>query len=107
MRSIPASPPTRDWNRTSIPWMPSMMPLSPISEVRRMPAGRWFDPNMTTAASRVAIPIALPCSDCLRMFVAGKIDVIVVYKVDRLTRSLADFAKLVELLISTMCPSSR
>jgi site-specific DNA recombinase len=29
---------------------------------------------------------------------AGKIDVIVVYKVDRLTRSLADFAKLVELL---------
>jgi site-specific DNA recombinase len=28
---------------------------------------------------------------------AGKIDVVVVYKVDRLTRSLADFAKLVEL----------
>jgi site-specific DNA recombinase len=27
----------------------------------------------------------------------GKIDVIVVYKVDRLTRSLADFAKLIEL----------
>src|SRR5205823_3890605 len=27
----------------------------------------------------------------------GKVDVIVVYKVDRLTRSLADFAKLVEL----------
>jgi site-specific DNA recombinase len=28
---------------------------------------------------------------------AGKVDVIVVYKVDRLTRSLADFAKLVEI----------
>src|SRR5215203_4776206 len=28
---------------------------------------------------------------------AGAVDVIVVYKVDRLTRSLADFAKLVEL----------
>jgi site-specific DNA recombinase len=28
---------------------------------------------------------------------SGKIDVIVVYKVDRLTRSLTDFAKLVEL----------
>src|SRR5262245_65892218 len=28
---------------------------------------------------------------------AGEIDIIVVYKVDRLTRSLADFAKLVEL----------
>jgi hypothetical protein len=28
---------------------------------------------------------------------AGKIPIVVVYKVDRLTRSLADFAKLVEL----------
>ena len=28
---------------------------------------------------------------------AGRIDVVVVYKVDRLTRSLADFARLVEL----------
>jgi site-specific DNA recombinase len=32
----------------------------------------------------------------LRDIEAGKIDVIVVYKIDRLTRSLADFAKLVE-----------
>ena len=29
---------------------------------------------------------------------AGKIDVIVIYKIDRLTRSLADFARIVELL---------
>jgi len=29
---------------------------------------------------------------------AGKVDVIVVYKVDRLTRSLADFAKIIEVL---------
>lgn len=29
---------------------------------------------------------------------AGKVDIIVVYKVDRLTRSLADFAKIVEIL---------
>jgi DNA invertase Pin-like site-specific DNA recombinase len=29
---------------------------------------------------------------------AGEIDIIVVYKVDRLTRSLADFAKIVEVL---------
>src|ERR1700736_2024262 len=32
----------------------------------------------------------------LRDIDAGRIDVIVVYKIDRLTRSLADFAKLVE-----------
>ena len=29
---------------------------------------------------------------------AGRVDVIVVYKVNRLTRSLADFAKIVEIL---------
>ncbi|HZU50412.1 MAG TPA: recombinase family protein, partial [Sphingomicrobium sp.] len=29
---------------------------------------------------------------------AGKVDVIVIYKIDRLTRSLADFARIVELL---------
>ena len=28
---------------------------------------------------------------------AGRIDLVVIYKVDRLTRSLADFAKLVEI----------
>ena len=30
---------------------------------------------------------------------AGLIDVLVVYKVDRLTRSLSDFAKIVEIFI--------
>lgn len=34
----------------------------------------------------------------LQDVIAGKIDVIVVYKVDRLTRSLADFAKIVDIL---------
>ena len=29
---------------------------------------------------------------------SGKIDVVVVYKIDRLTRSLADFAKIVDVL---------
>src|ERR1700744_2913692 len=33
----------------------------------------------------------------LRDVDAGKVNVIVVYKIDRLTRSLADFAKLVEI----------
>ncbi len=34
----------------------------------------------------------------LQDVIAGKVDVIVVYKVDRLTRSLADFAKIVDIL---------
>src|SRR5277367_502310 len=31
-------------------------------------------------------------------FTAGRVDTVVVYKIDRLTRSLADFAKIVEIL---------
>jgi DNA invertase Pin-like site-specific DNA recombinase len=38
---------------------------------------------------------------------AGGVDIIVVYKVDRLTRALSDFAKLVESSTDTACPSSR
>ena len=34
---------------------------------------------------------------------AGRIDIVVVYKVDRLTRSLADFARLVELFDAQAC----
>jgi site-specific DNA recombinase len=36
----------------------------------------------------------------------GLIDVVVVYKVDRLTRSLADFAKMVEVFDGMGSPSS-
>ena len=36
-------------------------------------------------------------ADLLEVIGAGRVDIVVVYKVDRLTRSLADFAKLVEL----------
>ena len=41
--------------------------------------------------------LVLPCIQRLLTDIeAGQIDVVVVYKIDRLTRSLADFAKLVE-----------
>ena len=42
-------------------------------------------------------PTVPTCCGCWKISRARKIDVIVVYKVDRLTRSLADFAKMVEL----------
>ena len=76
--------------------MPNMMPRKPISAARRMPDGPCCEPNMMMAGSQAATPIDRPCSSSSRTR-AGKVDVIVVYKVDRLTRSLADFAKLVEL----------
>jgi len=37
--AIPASPPTRGWNKTSTRSMPNMMRPSPISEAKPMPAG--------------------------------------------------------------------
>ena len=58
----------------------------------RLIAGRFDDGGLSGASlERAALQSLL---DQVR---ARKIDIIVVYKVDRLTRSLADFAKLVEL----------
>lgn len=50
-----------------------------------------------TAVSRVA-PLKRPALQTLLVDIErGKVDTVVVYKVDRLTRSLADFAKIVEV----------
>jgi site-specific DNA recombinase len=54
--------------------------------------GRYDDGGLSGAS--LARPALQELLDDVR---GGKIDIIVVYKVDRLTRSLADFAKLVEL----------
>ena len=51
---------------------------------------------MMTAAFPAGPWIALPCKRLLGDIGAGKVDVVVVYKIDRLTRSLFDFAKIVE-----------
>ena len=52
-----------------------------------------YDDGAFSGASLVRPALQLLLSEVR----AGKVDIIVVYKVDRLTRSLADFAKLVEL----------
>ena len=55
-------------------------------------------PTATTTAAFSGASLDRPALQNLLADVrAGKIDIVVVYKVDRLTRSLADFAKLVEL----------
>jgi site-specific DNA recombinase len=48
---------------------------------------------MMTAVCPAARSTALPSNDIQ----TGKIDIVVVYKVDRLSRSLLDFHKLIEL----------
>ena len=52
---------------------------------------------MTTAGSQAARWSVRRCAVCSPMSSKVRVDVIVVYKVDRLTRSLADFAKMVEV----------
>ena len=77
--------------------MPSARPARPISRARRTRAGGSF-PTITTMARFSGASLERPALQPLLADVrAGKIDIVVVYKVDRLTRSLADFAKLVEL----------
>jgi site-specific DNA recombinase len=62
-----------------------------------MRAGAWCETVSTMAVCRALPWTALPRKSLLDQVHAHLIDIIVVYKVDRLTRSLADFAKLVEL----------
>src|SRR6201746_1925194 len=83
------------WNWSSTRSTPSAMPARPIK--RRASQGwralpqHYDDPAYSGGnLDRPALQQLLKDID------AGRIDVIVVYKIDRLTRSLADFAKLVE-----------
>ena len=78
--------------------MPSAKPARPTSS----PSGGWAGPRWPLPTTTVACPAA-PCGpppalqQLLAAIQAPKVDTVVVYKVDRLTRSLADFAKIVEV----------
>jgi site-specific DNA recombinase len=52
---------------------------------------------MMMVASPVPPWSALPSNFCWLHIAEGKVDIVVVYKIDRLTRSLMDFARMVEL----------
>ena len=68
---------------------------------QRQEGWRVLRPTMMMAAIPAEPWIAPPSINFLRDVEDGKVDVIVVYKVDRLTRSLADFAKIIEILDRT------
>ena len=71
------------------------MPRKPIFAAKPMPGGpccKYDDGGFS--GSNTDRPALQRLLEDVR---AGRVDVIAVYKVDRLTRSLADFAKLVEL----------
>ena len=71
--------------------------LPPSSPRRSVLAGSWSPITMTMAASPAARWSGRRCSGCLPDIARTKVDVVVVYKIDRLTRSLTDFAKIVEV----------
>jgi site-specific DNA recombinase len=72
-------------------------------------AGRWYPDSSTMTAGSPAATWSVPASKpaLLADIDAGQVDVVVVYKVDRLTRSLADFAKIVEAFDASRRASSR
>ena len=96
-RSTPANPPRKGWSRNSTRSPRSAKPARPTSAASSTRAGCWRKPAMMMAGSPAAIWSGRRCNICLPISAAGRIDIVVVYKVDRLTRSLADFARLVEL----------
>ena len=76
--------------------MPSGRPVRPISRARPPRAGRPFPQHYDDPAYSGGNLDRPALKKLLTDIEAGRIDVVVVYKIDRLTRSLADFAKLVE-----------
>ena len=95
--SIPASRPSITSILRSTRSMPSARPARPISRARPTRAGG-SSPTIMMMGPISGASLERPALQALLADVrARKIDIVVVYKVDRLTRSLADFAKLIEL----------
>ena len=78
--------------------MRSEKPAPRMSRATRRRAGCCCRLSTRTRGSREEPWSARACKRLLDDIDAGLVDQIVVYKVDRLTRSLSDFAKLVERL---------
>ena len=92
--STPARAPRRVWSRHSTASMPSARPaLSQRHEGWSLQPDFYDDGGFTGGnMDRPGLKQLLADVN------AGRVDVVVVYKVDRLTRSLADFAKIVDVL---------
>ena len=95
-RSTPASLQRKGWSKSSTPSTPNGRPARLTSAARGMRAGRPCRRSTTIPDTPAATWIGQRSSVCSPTS-RPRIDVMVVYKVDRLTRSLADFAKIVEI----------
>ena len=96
------------WNRSSTRSMPSGRPAPPTSPARRPRAGCLLPTHYDDGGISGGTLERPAMQQLLADIDAGRVDQIVVYKIDRLTRSLADFAKIVERLdCGREPPSSR
>ena len=81
-------------------------PATPLSSVKSTKAGSCADPYDDGGYSGGTLE--RPALQRLLTDIGGsKVDVVVVYKMDRLTRSLLDFAKIVEMSMPMASLSSR
>ena len=96
-RSTPGNRMRRAWSRSSTACMPSARPGSPTSPARSREG--WIAlPDHYDDGGISGGTLERPAlKRLLRDIEAGLIDVVVVYKIDRLSRSLTDFAKLVDV----------
>ena len=77
--------------------MPSVKHASPTSRASVTKAGLPSMTATTTAAIVAARWNDRRCNGCIRDIEAGRIDAVICYRIDRLSRSLADFTKLVDV----------
>ena len=94
--STPASPPRRVSTRTSTRSRPSARPVRPISARRRMKAGSCIPDRFDDGGFSGGNMERPALAQLMEQVRDGKVDIIVIYKIDRLTRSLTDFARLAE-----------
>ena len=85
------------WTRNSIPSTRSANRARPTSPARSTSDGSATRPTTTTADSPVATWSAPALLRLLADIEAGKVDCVVVYKVDRLSRSLMDFCRIMDV----------
>ena len=95
--STRANPRKRGSTWSSTPSTPSARPARPMWPASARKAGCWCPTAMTMAASPAPRWSGPALKRLLRDVEAGLIDVVVVYKIDRLSRSLTDFSRLVEV----------
>ena len=85
-------------DKNSIPCRRSARPARPSSPASATKAGCACARVMMTAGAPGATMDRPALQRLLAEIAAGRVDTVVVYKIDRLTRSLTDFAKIVEIL---------